>query len=179
MENAAVHATNYRKISVVLMLIVFAAISVFSPFLITSVEWACRRTIPYEGRATIVLPFRWTPTEGAGLVLEKSKPTLNFEQGSVLGVMDQGVHVSTDHDALPRMLRAYGISESTGIDDPRTHTFASAKLICGRVGTTSRSKLIAFYCYSPDLRYRFDFTGRTEDVESASRIAQQIESARR
>jgi hypothetical protein len=42
--------------------------------------------------------------------------------------------------------------------------------ICGQVGTSKSSDMLAFYCFSTDFRYTFDFIGRKEYIPEASEL---------
>jgi len=167
--------TTRRGIYVLLTLCCAGAIY-FYPFLSSSVSWMRESKFRYENRTAVSLPFRWVSGEGPGLVLEKPEvaivppPLVN----TTLMVSDDGSSPKPSGEARSRALRIFGITDERGVLDDRTNSFTSVGFICGQVGTSKASDMLAFYCFSSDFRYTFNFIGRKEYIPEASEIAKQV-----
>lgn len=167
--------TRRRGLYVLLTLCCAGAIY-FYPFLSSSISWMREPKFRYENRTAVSLPFRWVSGEGGGLVLEKPEvailpaPLLN----TTLVVSDHGSSFKLSGEARSRTLRIMGLTDERGVLDDGTYPFTSVGFSCGQVGTSKSSDMLAFYCFSTDFRYSFNFIGRKEYIPEASEIAKQI-----
>jgi hypothetical protein len=177
MSITRIHARKPRLMRSIVLVVCLTCLTIYLyPLISSTLTWLAHRSIIYEGKTKITVPFRWSPTTGGGLVLTKPDVILVPYSESVLSITDSGSFYSDrsgDAAAMKALKGIYGGS-SNGSNDRKSSPFRAAGVACGPVGESPVSPLITVFCTSSNLRYQFSFMGREADVSSAADIVRQI-----